>query len=303
MKIDFSADRSLFELPIVWWCGGIPLVLAFVSFTMISVGLSEVGFCFDSDGFNNFASYFKVPAAFAAIGFTLVGICAANHRSEQSRVQIIVSTSQNRFTNHYKHAEEFEKYCKAYHEDLEGYIAAQKEKYKKSSILLLQTLTMPAHFKQIRYRSIHERIYPESRHGSFEISSKYKMKMEEIIDEVLSICESFGGSDIQRWQRAVISLADAVDNYVAQSFIVVPFQNYTKFLIEDEQRSVPFGDASMYLVMLRGAIETQVHALEFDGQYVSSDKIKRFLNLDLVGLTIDVESFSALPYPKKRFQI
>lgn len=303
MKIDFSPNKSLFELPIIWWCGGIPLALAFVSFATISVSLSEVGFSFNSDGFNNFASYFKVPAAFAAIGFTLIGICAANHRSEQSRAQIIVSTSQNRFTNHYKHAEEFEKYCKAYHEELESHIEAQRARYKKSSVSLSQTLMMPAHFKRIGYRSIHERIYPESRHGSFEISSKYKMKMEEIIDEVLSICESFSGSDSQRWQLAVISLADAVDNYVAQNLIVVPFDRYTKFLVGDEQRSVPFGDASMYLVMLRDAIDTQVHALEFDGQYVSPDKINRFLNLDLVELTIDVKSFSALPFPKERFQI
>ncbi|QKY08794.1 hypothetical protein [Janthinobacterium lividum] len=143
MNIDFSPEKSLFNLQIVRWCAGISAALALIVTFTIIYSLRNLPFDFTSSGFNYFAELYKVPAALLAIGFTLVGLCAANHRSEQTKKQIERTANQidltnkqieltkiqNNFSNYYKHIEEFEKYCKD-HENYDKYAPEPRKIYR-----------------------------------------------------------------------------------------------------------------------------------------------------------------------------
>ncbi|MEZ9464453.1 hypothetical protein AB4178_22470 [Vibrio splendidus] len=61
-------------------------------------------------GFNYAITIFKVPLGIFAICGTWAALAAANHRSQLMIQQIEETSSQNVFTNYFKHLEEFQKY-------------------------------------------------------------------------------------------------------------------------------------------------------------------------------------------------
>lgn len=65
----------------------------------------------DSAGFGNAINYFKFPIGILAASVPIVALFATNHRSEQAKAAMLISESQNVFSNYYKHLEEFLKYA------------------------------------------------------------------------------------------------------------------------------------------------------------------------------------------------
>jgi uncharacterized integral membrane protein len=120
----FNPESSLFSLPIVRNICFVSLSAA-ILVAIIIASNSKLDFCWSSIGFNFALDAFKVPLGILALGLTLIGICGANHRSEQTRrqiertatqitltnKQISITEGQNLFSNYYKHVEEFEKFC------------------------------------------------------------------------------------------------------------------------------------------------------------------------------------------------
>lgn len=190
MDIDFSPEKSLFSLPIVRWCAGVSAFIAVGISVIIAFNLTEYPIDFSGDGFNKFAEFYKVPAAFLAIGFTLVGLCAANHRSEQTKrqiertakqidltttqiglttKQIEITKVQNNFSNYYKHIEEFGKFCD---------IQAQDEFLIKS--------------KRQLYRSI----YPNSINGDLTTSIKFIENIKNHLLTIFDISQNFKSENV-----------------------------------------------------------------------------------------------------------
>ncbi len=57
-----------------------------------------------------FLDAMKVPGSILAFYLAVLGLIGANHRSEQTKKQISATGEQNRFSNYFKHLEEFKKH-------------------------------------------------------------------------------------------------------------------------------------------------------------------------------------------------
>ncbi|HHC6618080.1 TPA: hypothetical protein ACN33S_001930 [Vibrio parahaemolyticus] len=57
-----------------------------------------------------FMDAMKVPGSILAFYLAVLGLIGANHRSEQTKKQIFATGEQNRFSNYFKHLEEFKKH-------------------------------------------------------------------------------------------------------------------------------------------------------------------------------------------------
>jgi len=120
----FDPEKSLFELPTVKTIAIVTGASTSIVIVVIYV-TSNLSFQSGYSGINNLIEIFKIPLGILAIGLSLIGLCGANHRSEQTRkqiertakqidlstLQIEATRSQNNFSNYYKHAEEFSKLC------------------------------------------------------------------------------------------------------------------------------------------------------------------------------------------------
>lgn len=131
-------------------------ILASVSFLSIFLN-GNLSFNLSAAGFNEFVSIFKFPLSMLALTIPIVGLLAVNHRSEQTKLQIKLSSEQNNFVNHYKHIEEFEKFCE-----------------KKID-------TIPAS----KTRELHFKIYPKSRNGNYSTDKDLLRNSEKRVKNIL----------------------------------------------------------------------------------------------------------------------
>lgn len=296
MNIDFSPSKSLFALPVVRWSAGFFAALAMLSFVAIAINNRHYPFDFSGQGFNQFAIYFKVPTGFLAIGFTLVGLCAANHRSEQSKEQMALTANQNIFTNHYKHLEEFEKYCKARYEHIQTELRKDQESRAKHKWLIAESSWPDAHIIPTRYRAVYGKIFPDSKSGDFAISNEYLGEIEVFIEQVSGLLAQFSAPDAIQWSKAVIPLCDTVKQYAKENSIFLEESSTTVFEYDGQTRKILLGDASLLFVQAQHVIHVQAHSLSFDTTYVPNSKIINFLAIDLEKIgPIDISNFSSLP--------
>ena len=296
MKFDFSPSKSLFALPVVRWSAVVLLGMAAITFTIIVFSLREYTWDFSGGGFNNFATFCKVPVGFLAVGFTIIGLCAANHRSEQSREQMRLTAEQNVFANHYKHIEEFEKYCKSRHNNVEEALKIEKALYEKHKSPLFNSLGLSAHLQPTHYRAVYRRVFPRSKVGDFSLSKDYIVSIDGFIDRVCDTFNLFSEPDSTIWPRATVSLYDLVRGYADDHSIELSTVETTKFDFDGERRRIPLGDASLLLAEARDAIQVQVHALSFDVEYSPSEKVNDFLRINLETVpAITPPDFSTLP--------
>jgi hypothetical protein len=104
-----QASKTLWQLSNFKWTVGIIPVVSFVVTLFI---LFSNNFNFDTtyESWNNLIIIFRVPLGILAIIILVVAAIASNHRSLQSKVLIKLQDGQNKFSNYYKHKEEFDKY-------------------------------------------------------------------------------------------------------------------------------------------------------------------------------------------------
>ncbi|MDZ7660947.1 hypothetical protein [Thiohalophilus sp.] len=101
----------------------------------------------------------------AALIIPIVALLAANHRSEQTKAQILSNNQQNIFSNYYKHIEEFEKYIETNIDQTEMLIEKK--------------------------RSCHRRIYPKASKGDFSVDEELAAKVETNSNEIYEFIEYF----------------------------------------------------------------------------------------------------------------
>lgn len=142
----FDPKKSIFSLPIFWILSGSVVFISSLS-TALIIAHSSLSFDFSYEGFNSAIEIFKFPIAFLAMLIPLVALINANHRSEQTKAQILYAESQSTFSNYHKHIEEFEKYL---------------DSHLDASI----TITSK--------RDLHFKIYPNARTGDFNIQPDLK---------------------------------------------------------------------------------------------------------------------------------
>ncbi|GEM_PF-2482534 len=107
----FDSGKSFFSLPVVWITGGVLVAIA-ASISWAIYDYENLTFCRSSDCFNYFVIVFKVPLGILALIIPIGAVYAANHRSAISIEQMRLSREQNKFSNYYKHKEEFSAFIK-----------------------------------------------------------------------------------------------------------------------------------------------------------------------------------------------
>lgn len=104
----FDAKKNFFDLSIVKFFFYTITITSIICCVVISLN-SDLHVDLSYYGFNKFVEIFKVPLAILALNIPVIAILGAFHKSEQTRLQIVLSNGQNNFSNYYKHLEEFKK--------------------------------------------------------------------------------------------------------------------------------------------------------------------------------------------------
>ncbi len=186
----FNPKKSFFELPVVRWAIGIHVVIASASALAILI-TGDYGFSPTADGFNRFLTDFKFPIGVLAMLIPVVALLATNHRSEQTREQIRVAESQNTFSNHYKHIEEFEKYAERY--------AEQFENVKISNI-----------------RDLYAELFPASSVGKLSVSREYLGKVLESSVDLMVCVRALALSDEPDREKAAYKICHLYNENVSK---------------------------------------------------------------------------------------
>ncbi|WP_425054224.1 hypothetical protein [Pseudomonas abyssi] len=158
--LDFDPHKSYLELKSVRVCGALLTITSFSLACVIAWSSQPLNVDTSFNGFNNALNIFKLPLGVIALIIPIFALLAANHRSEQSKEQMRIAQEQNNFSNHYKHVEEFEKYC--------------SNMDKTESII------------SGNIRRLHLATFPKSRSGSYELSEELFRAASKISNAILA---------------------------------------------------------------------------------------------------------------------
>jgi hypothetical protein len=176
----FDPHKSFFDLNIVRWITVIILLISFAVAVIIIVN-SNLNYDFSYVGFNKFVLFFQVPLGVFALLIPLLAVCAANHRSEQSKEGMKLANIQNNFSNFYKHLEEFQKYI-----DL-------KNDYKNEFPEIIDI--------DVKGRKLHTKLFPNPKRDGIQLSIEFQKKFYSSVFEIaerICIREPFAQSSIYK---------------------------------------------------------------------------------------------------------
>ncbi|WP_102467437.1 hypothetical protein BCU99_01880 [Vibrio cyclitrophicus] len=168
-KTYFDPDTSFFGLKIVRFTA-LSFIATFLIMCFVIIHNSKLLGYWDLTyvGFNNFLEYFKVPLGFLALSIPTGAVFAANHRSEQTKKQIVLTNKQNLFTNYYKHLEEFEKYAK----EQVSLIAQQNENQ--------------APINDFNIRHLHKILFPNLiNDGDYFVDQEFMQSLDEVCSKIV----------------------------------------------------------------------------------------------------------------------
>lgn len=255
----FDPEKSLIQLKILWWSVGIPLFISTIIFIII-VCNSNLIFQGNYGGFNHFLLIFKVPLTILALIIPIVALLAANHRSEQTKKQIILSRSQNNFTNYYNHLGEFNLYVKEHFEGLP---------HKPDS------------------RQLHRKLFPYAFTGdSYSACEKLILELDKLIFEIVN-----DSVDI------VIDYKEEIDfgvyankQYAAMNEILYSYNlpNYRNIddddkvkLSDTQRRSLASGNLPLeFISHIRLYLVDIITLCSFDTTFEKSNNIELFLSIN-----------------------
>lgn len=210
---------------------------------------------FSYEGVNFFVEVFRVPLAILALIIPMVALLASNHRSEQTIAQIKSSTSQNTFSNHYKHLEEFEKYC--------------------------DTLFGESN-KVTRPRHLHRLIYSDSQQGNYLISKSFVESTERHISICLELMKEMESSEYKIWAPATIKLTDAIKSFSSDHHMYIKSPPSGSVLaFEGRKAMIPDNDIRNVLVSFFMQIRTLKKAVDFAPSVYFDSITHRIVSTDL----------------------
>lgn len=158
----FDPNKSFIELPIVIWITAIFLATA-VLITATILANSDLKFAPTHEGFNYAATAFKFPLGILATLIPIIALLAANHKSEQTKEQMRLASTNNNFTNYFKHLSEFESYI---------------EKHQDDKSIIIKSI-----------RNLHKLSFPDAKLGNYQASKSLIRKSEETIEKIIHSTE------------------------------------------------------------------------------------------------------------------
>lgn len=175
----FDPYSSFLRLKSFW----IPFLIITITFIVLCWKTSiEKGLTLDFINWTVSSMYewFKIPLWTLALLIPIIGIFNANHKSEQSKESLKLTGEQNRFSNYYKHLEEFEKFIKV------------------EEPLLLRKFG----YKILDSRELHRRLFPNCLSGNFQLDQRVANQLIEISKKILLDGSLFNNYDTY-WIAAI----------------------------------------------------------------------------------------------------
>lgn len=267
--MNFDPKKSLFDLSIVRTTICVTILLAGMLAIVIAAN-TESRFSWTGEAFNYGITLFKVPIGMLAVGLTLVGIFGANHRSEQTKLQIErtlnqieltnaqikIVESQNKFSNFYKHIEEFIDYCDSH----DG-----EKRYK-------------------RPRKLFDKIFAFSRQGDYSIGTNFLSEFDNFIRLAVECMQGF--SKAAKYDDSLVDLTilrlNFVENYGLQDAPGV--YDGVKRLREGKVYTIAGGNVRELIKSVLYIIESVDVALQFDIEYIppASFEMVKFIEITLI---------------------
>jgi len=292
----FPSNKSLFSLPIVWICFWIPFAISLYSAVEIIIQGSFY-FSPNYEGFNHAASVFKFSITAAGLSLALIGLCAANHRSEQAKDQMALTSSQNIFSNHFKHLEEFEKYLTSSHQKN----LSQREKIIKKHEsagrqAMVETVTLLPHINEHKYRNLYRKIYPLSKKGVFSVDDSFAKYIDNFISEIEKCFKEFGTSPSSEKSNRLVSAFDKLEEfkknlYIEDESFYRPQIHSTPLM--KKLRTEEGNDLIFSFVFLIDCIDMVLH---FDTSYIPTEKIKWIDSIDFEKIpSINLNRIDVIP--------
>ncbi len=168
----FDPNKDFFHLPILWITLGALLACAAIISAVIIIH-SHLYFDFSYKGLNNAVTIFKIPLSLIALSIPIIAIYSSNHKSAQTRKQMQSAFHQNVLFNHHSRVEEFCSYSYAY----------LKNTYEISNP-----------------RAVYYKLYPQSKTGSYNLSTEKQKELENLINETKSYIDNILKEDNPRSQ-------------------------------------------------------------------------------------------------------
>lgn len=280
----FDPHKSLLELGIIRWAA---VILLFAILIVIFTITNNGNFYWKPDyhGLNAAVEIFRIPLGIAALSIPIMAILAANHRSEQSREQMRLTGQQNIFSNHYKHIEEFEKYCIRFYERMMENDQRMKESYKNAGGLLKMLASesfIYSHVDPQNSRFLYKQIYPRSAQGDMAMSSEFIESIDLFVTEMFNIFKYFKSDSKPDWYLAVTDLNALVLKFSNKNYVDLHGVPGTKNLrINNVDISIPGGDVMNLVRRLHDVLRALEQVLSFDISYVASPMVLRALSANL----------------------
>jgi hypothetical protein len=276
-KLYFDPHKSLLELPIVRWTAFF-LLLFFCTTIAIVIHNRQLIMKLDYDGLHYALTLFRIPIGIVALAVPIFAILAANHRSEQSREQMRLSSEQNIFSNHYKHVEEFEKYCTRLYERMIDHDEKVRTRYEKSTGILKNFANesfIPTNVNANYSRLVYKKIYPKSVAGDLRMSREFIDSLDSFILAILENAESFNSLDRGNWYSAIVEIDAKIRSFTQANYIDLRLIGSTKILtINEAEIRVPSGDVMMFMRQLQDIVTAVEEILAFDISYIPSSLVQ-----------------------------
>lgn len=239
----FDPKKSYLTLPAFWGPFIIISLLAFVAFLKVTV---DEGLKFDITGdLTEWYKWFQVPIWILSLLIPVIGLCNANHKSEQARESIRITGDQNRFANYYKHAEEFSKHCKVI-----------EDQYKDAKL-------------NIASRKLHAALYPDGKTKDLRANTDLIKRHEVQLAAINHVTLAFIG------KATAAKTVELDDAKIVRSGLTVLFKDLSSFL--SVENALVKAIAKIENIGIFGFSEIDVDALnKVYGFYIVLQKIIQF---------------------------
>lgn len=261
---------------------GIVLLTSF-SIAGVIVYHTPLDWDLSGEGFNHFVQTFKVPLGLAALLIPGIALLASNHRSVQTRAQIIAAESQNNFSNYYKHLEEFEKYAGKHLATSQGH-----------SILR-------------HVRETHKRLFPDAINGNLRVSPKLIATIERQVSDLLEVITRVEQQlDLEGWQKMLVDM-DQKLSALEETIGITPYWDRSSSSRLQTKAGVIYSASGSYNSCFQSAY-TRIHKVsavfEFDVQTEIPNKLQLLRNIQIhdspkakIEETTPPRPFKILPFP------
>ncbi len=247
----FDPHKSFLSLKILWTVVAAHTIVALLITSTIFY-TSDLSPNYTYIGLNNVLTIFKIPLGVMALIIPIVALLAANHRSEQTKEQMRLTSENNDFSNFYKHTAEFESYLSEHSE----------EKVK---------ISLP--------RKFHRLAFPDAKRGNFRVSSKINDNIESTLKTIIKV--STGLNSKESWQPELLLLDRMITHYADTFHIKNYKENSGSVLnIDGEQVIVPEGNVKNIIISISTISKKIRDALLFDDRYEPGPTLTKIVDFD-----------------------